>query len=91
MGTEIEMLVVGNCILYKDRQNPILFSIIATPSIPTRHSKEVIVDFLWEFVRFLLKRKKYWLVPVLLVMLLIGGIVVFSQGSVLAPLIYTIF
>jgi hypothetical protein len=49
------------------------------------------VDFLWEFFRFLLKRKKYWLVPVLLVMLLIGGIVVFSQGSVLAPLIYTIF
>jgi len=49
------------------------------------------MEFLRDFVRFLLRRKKYWLVPVLLVMVLIGGIVIFSQGSVLAPLIYTIF
>jgi hypothetical protein len=49
------------------------------------------MSFLREFARFMLRRKKYWLVPVLLVSLLIGGIVVFSQGSVLAPLIYTIF
>ena len=49
------------------------------------------MEFFREFVRFLAVRKKYWLVPVLLVMLLIGGIVVFAQGSVLAPLIYTIF
>ena len=49
------------------------------------------MGFLQEFARFMLRRKKYWLVPVLLVSLLIGGIVVFSQGSVLAPLIYTIF
>jgi hypothetical protein len=49
------------------------------------------MDFIQEFARFMLSRKKYWLVPVLLVSLLIGGIVVFSQGSVLAPLIYTIF
>ena len=44
-----------------------------------------------EFTRFLLKRRKYWLAPVLLVMLTVGAIIVFSQGSVLAPLIYTIF
>ena len=49
------------------------------------------MEFLRDFARFLLRRKKYWLVPVLLVMVLIGGIVIFSQGSVLAPLIYTIF
>jgi len=49
------------------------------------------MGFLREFARFMLNRKKYWLVPVLLVLLLIGGIVVLSQGSVLAPLIYTIF
>jgi hypothetical protein len=49
------------------------------------------MSFAREFTRFMLARKKYWLFPVLLVMLLIGGIVVFSQGSVLAPLIYTIF
>jgi hypothetical protein len=39
----------------------------------------------------MLRRKKYWLTPVLLLMLLVGGVLVFSQGSVLAPLIYTIF
>jgi uncharacterized protein DUF5989 len=51
----------------------------------------VTMSFLREFVRFLLKRKKYWLLPVLLVMLLVGGIVVLSQGSAIAPLIYTLF
>jgi hypothetical protein len=49
------------------------------------------MNFLREFVRFILARKKFWLVPVFLVMLLVGGLVVFSKGSVVAPLIYTIF
>jgi hypothetical protein len=49
------------------------------------------MKFLATFVRFIFARKRYWLVPVFLFMLLIGGIVVFSQGSILAPLIYTIF
>jgi hypothetical protein len=39
----------------------------------------------------MLRRKKYWLTPVLLCMLLVGGLLLLSQGSVLAPLIYTIF
>ena len=49
------------------------------------------MSFLREFIRFLLARKKYWLVPVFLVLLLVGGLVVFSKGSVVAPLIYTMF
>jgi hypothetical protein len=49
------------------------------------------MKFLREFVRFIFARKKYWLVPVFLVMLLVGGLVVFSKGSIIAPLIYTIF
>lgn len=49
------------------------------------------MGYLGEFVRFLFRRKKYWLLPVFLFMLIVGGIVVFSQGSALAPLIYTIF
>jgi hypothetical protein len=49
------------------------------------------MSFLREFVRFIFARKKYWLVPVFLVMLLVGSIVVFSKGSVIAPMIYTIF
>jgi hypothetical protein len=43
---------------------------------------------LWQFLR---ARKKYWLVPLMIALLLIGGLLVFAQGSVLAPVIYTIF
>jgi hypothetical protein len=53
--------------------------------------KERVVSFIKEFALFILNRKKYWLVPLFLVMLLVGGLLVFSQGSVIAPLIYTLF
>jgi Family of unknown function (DUF5989) len=49
------------------------------------------MSFLYEFARFMVARKKYWLVPVFLVMLLVAGVVVMTKGSVVAPLIYTIF
>ena len=43
---------------------------------------------LWSFLRV---RKKWWLLPIILVMLVVGALLVFAQGSVLAPFIYTIF
>jgi drug/metabolite transporter superfamily protein YnfA len=43
---------------------------------------------LWSFLR---ERKKWWLAPVILVMLLVGTLLIFAQGSVLAPFIYTVF
>jgi hypothetical protein len=43
---------------------------------------------LWAFMRV---RKKWWLLPIIVVMLLVGSLIVFAQGSVLAPFIYTIF
>tara|TARA_B100000795_G_C22553577_1_gene343444 strand:+ start:83 stop:232 length:150 start_codon:yes stop_codon:yes gene_type:complete len=49
------------------------------------------MDFLTEFWEFLKIRKKYWLLPILLVLVLFGGIIVLSQGSAIAPFIYTIF
>tara|TARA_B100000767_G_scaffold110280_1_gene105554 strand:- start:453 stop:602 length:150 start_codon:yes stop_codon:yes gene_type:complete len=49
------------------------------------------MSFLREFWRFLKVRKKYWLMPILLVLVLFGGLIVLSQGSAVAPLIYTIF
>jgi hypothetical protein len=49
------------------------------------------MTFLKEFTRFMFARKKYWLVPVFLFMLLVGGLLVGSKGSVVAPLIYTMF
>lgn len=44
-----------------------------------------------EFWAFMRVRKKFWLLPVIAVMLLVGALLVFAQGSVLAPFIYTIF
>ena len=49
------------------------------------------MDFLKEFWEFLTTRKKYWLLPILLVLVLFGGLIVLSQGSAVAPFIYTIF
>jgi Family of unknown function (DUF5989) len=49
------------------------------------------MDFLREFWRFLRVRKKYWLLPVLLMMVVFGGLIVLTQGSAVAPFIYTLF
>jgi hypothetical protein len=49
------------------------------------------MSFLSELIRFLRNRKKYWLMPVALMMVVLGGLVVLSQGSVVAPFIYTLF
>tara|TARA_B110000238_G_scaffold144221_1_gene155543 strand:+ start:263 stop:412 length:150 start_codon:yes stop_codon:yes gene_type:complete len=49
------------------------------------------MNFLIEFLEFLKVRKKYWLLPILLVLVLFGGLIVLSQGSAIAPFIYTIF
>lgn len=43
---------------------------------------------LWGFMR---ERKKWWLLPVIIVMVVVGSLLVFAQGSALAPFIYTIF
>ncbi len=43
---------------------------------------------LWHFMKV---RKKFWLLPIILIMVLVGGLLVFAQGSALAPFIYTIF
>jgi len=51
-------------------------------------AKGGLIGELWMYAR---QRKKYWLVPVVLVMLTLGGLLVFAQGSALAPFIYTIF
>lgn len=47
-----------------------------------------LVADLWGFMR---ERKKWWLLPVIVVMLVVGTLLVFAQGSALAPFIYTIF
>ncbi len=46
------------------------------------------ISELWKFMRV---RKKYWLAPILVVLALFGGLIVLSQGSAVAPFIYTLF
>lgn len=48
---------------------------------------ELLVD-LWGFMR---ERKKFWLAPILIVLLLLGGLIVLAHGSAIAPFIYTLF
>jgi Family of unknown function (DUF5989) len=49
------------------------------------------VSFLAEFWEFIRERKKYWLLPLIVVMLVFGGLVILTKGSAVAPFIYTIF
>tara|TARA_B100000678_G_C17936375_1_gene393425 strand:+ start:254 stop:403 length:150 start_codon:yes stop_codon:yes gene_type:complete len=49
------------------------------------------MSFLKEFWEFLIVRKKYWLFPIIIVLVLFGGLIILSQGSAIAPFIYTIF
>lgn len=49
------------------------------------------MSFLIEFWAFMRVRKKYWLLPVILTMLVLGGLIVLSQSTAVAPMIYTIF
>ena len=49
------------------------------------------MSFLIEFWKFLNVRKKYWLLPIIIILALFGGLIVLTQGSAIAPFIYTIF
>ena len=49
------------------------------------------MEFIREFWEFLKVRKKFWLLPIILILVLFGGLIILSQGSAVAPFIYTIF
>ena len=49
------------------------------------------MDFLNEFYNFLKVRKKYWLLPIIIVLMFFGLLIVFTEGSAVAPFIYQIF
>jgi hypothetical protein len=51
-------------------------------------SKLSVISELWQFLRV---RKKWWLAPILFFLLLLGGLIILTQGSALAPFIYAIF
>ena len=47
-----------------------------------------LIKDLWDFMQV---RKKFWLAPIIIVLLLLGALIVFAQGSAVAPFIYTVF
>ena len=49
------------------------------------------MKFIREFWEFLKIRKKFWLLPIIVVLVIFGGLIVLTQGSAVAPFIYTIF
>ena len=49
------------------------------------------MSFIFEFWKFLKVRKKFWLLPIIFVLTIFGGLIILSQGSAVAPFIYAIF
>ncbi|MDD2900125.1 MAG: DUF5989 family protein [Desulfuromonadaceae bacterium] len=49
------------------------------------------MEFIKEFIEFLKHRKKFWLLPIILVMVILGILLITAQNSVVAPFIYTLF
>ncbi len=49
------------------------------------------MNFIFELWKFFSVRKKFWLLPIVLVMIIFGGLLILAQGSVVAPFIYTLF
>lgn len=52
---------------------------------------DLMLDFIAEFWDFLKVRKKFWLLPIVITLGLLGGLIVLTQGSAVAPFIYTLF
>ena len=49
------------------------------------------MEFIREFWAFLRVRKKLWLAPIIIVMLMLGGLIILTEGTVVAPFVYTLF
>jgi hypothetical protein len=49
------------------------------------------ISFLRELWAFLRVRKKFWLLPILIVMMILGGLIILTEGSAVAPFVYTLF
>src|SRR5262249_6266837 len=61
------------------------------PVLTFHKGTESRMSFLKELVQFLMARKKYWLVPIFLVLFVFGGLIILVKGSAVAPFIYTLF
>lgn len=49
------------------------------------------MNFIIEIIKFVSVRKKFWLLPIIIILIIFGGLLILSQGTVFAPFIYTVF
>ena len=49
------------------------------------------MNFIIEIIKFVFVRKKFWLLPIIIILIIFGGLLILSQGTVFAPFIYTVF
>ena len=49
------------------------------------------MEFIREFWAFLRVRKKLWLAPIIIIMIVLGGLIILTEGTVIAPFVYTLF
>lgn len=49
------------------------------------------IDFLSELWAFMRVRKKFWMLPIIVIMVVLGGLIILTQGSAVAPFVYTLF
>ena len=62
------------------------------PHLSKINFREILdMEFIREFWAFLRVRKKLWLAPVIIVMLVLGGLIILTEGTVVAPFVYTLF
>ena len=64
---------------------------LKSPTEAAREKEKLAMDFLRDLWGFLNQQKKYWLLPLIMIILLLGALMVFTGGSAIAPLIYTLF
>ena len=70
---------------------PVLPQVVQATRARTYEAPLLMWELIKDFAGFLAKRKKYWLAPIIVVMLLLGALLVLASGSAIAPFIYTIF
>jgi hypothetical protein len=77
----------------ESRRNELLDPARTAGTVPRIHEKPVLsmLSILGEFATFLRVRKKFWLMPIVILMILFGALFVLTQGTAIAPFIYTLF
>jgi hypothetical protein len=75
----------------KEPKGPRPYSRGAPLAASRRWEDDIMGEFLQELWAFMRERKKFWLLPIILVLVLLGSLIVLTQGSAVAPFIYTLF